>query len=87
MVSLGRAFFAQPGLVSPSPDQTALNRLFTAPDTITHDPAFRALFMNWLDRVYYPHLTWPGGVADQAAFAAKLQQARDLALSQRNPLG
>jgi capsular polysaccharide export protein len=86
VVTLGRAFFAQSGLVSPAADQAALNDLFADPDRITFDPAYRALFMNWLDRVYYPAFIWPGGVADAAAFAAKLQQARDLALSPRPPM-
>lgn len=76
VVTLGRAFFAQPGLVTPAPDQAALNRLFAAPETIAHDPEFRAKIMNWLDRVYYPRFSWPGGDADRAAFAAKLDAAR-----------
>ena len=76
VVTLGRAFFAQPGLTAPADGQTALDRLFADPATISHDPAFRALFMNWLDRAYYPRFTWPGGVADDAAFAAKLAQAQ-----------
>ena len=87
VVTLGRAFFAQPGLVAPAPDLATLNRLFAAPETIAFDPAFRARFMNWLDRVYYPRFTWPGAVADEAAFAARLAQARALALSLRKTMG
>jgi capsular polysaccharide export protein len=49
-----------------------LNAAFAAPDALTYDPAFRAMVMNWLDRVYYPRFTWPGGEADLAAFRAKL---------------
>lgn len=72
VVTLGRAFWAMPGLVTPVSDQDALNAAFATPDALTYDPAFRAEFMNWLDQVYYPRFTWPGGEADLAAFRAKL---------------
>jgi capsular polysaccharide export protein len=72
VITLGRAFWAMPGLVTPASDQTTLHAAFAAPDTLTYDPDFRAMFMNWLDRVYYPRFTWPGGDADIPAFCAKL---------------
>ena len=86
VVTLGRAFFAQPGLTAPADTQTTLNQLFTDPETISYDPTYRAIFMSWLDRVYYPRFTWPGGLADRAAFADKLAQARALALSPRDTM-
>ena len=79
VVTLGRAFFAQPGLVAPARDQTALNRLFQAPQAIGYDPEYRARFMNWLDQVYYPAFHWTEGQpaeADLPGFAAKLAAAR-----------
>ena len=72
VITLGRAFWAMQGLVTPASSQTQLNDAFAAPDTLTFDPTMRAMFMNWLDRVYYPRFTWPGGQADLAAFKAKL---------------
>lgn len=76
VITLGRAFFALPGLVTPAADQDALEAAFAAPDRLTFDPAVRARFMNWLDQVYYPRFAWPGGDADLTAFAEKLAQAR-----------
>jgi capsular polysaccharide export protein len=72
VITLGRAFWAMPGLVMPANDQAALNAAFASPETLTYDSALRAMFMNWLDQVYYPRFTWPGGEADLAAFTAKL---------------
>lgn len=65
VLTLGRAFWAQAGLVVPAGDQAALNAAFAAPDALAFDPAFRALFMNWLDQVYYPH--FPGPLSPRAA--------------------
>lgn len=79
VVVLGRAFFAQPGLVTVADSQTALDAAFAAPDALNHDPAFRARFMNWLDQVYYPRLRFAKGepaAPDLPAFAAKLAEAR-----------
>lgn len=72
VITLGRAFWAMPGLVTPATDQTALNAAFAAPDGLTYDSGFRAMFMTWLDRVYYPRFTWPGGAADIPALRARL---------------
>jgi capsular polysaccharide export protein len=82
VITLGRAFWAMPGLVTPATDQAALNTAFAAPEALTYDPAFRAVFMNWLDQVYYPRFTWPGGNADLVAFRAKLP-----VLAPTRPLG
>ena len=78
VVVLGRAFFARQGLVEVAGDQTQLNLLFGRPDALRFDPAFRAKFMNWLDRVYYPRFTYPPGAADLSAMAEKLRQARKM---------
>jgi capsular polysaccharide export protein len=72
VITLGRAFWAMPGLVTPVSDQDALNAAFAMPDRLVYDPTFRTMFMNWLDQIYYPRFTWPGGQADMAAFRAKL---------------
>jgi len=82
VITLGRAFWAMPGLVTPASDQAHLNAAFAVPESLTYDPAFRAMFMNWLDQVYYPRFTWPGGDADLAAFRAKLP-----VLAPTRPLG
>ena len=76
VITVGRAFFALPGLVTPMTDQRALEAAFAAPDRLSFDPAFRARFMNWLDQVYYPRFAWPSGKADLTAFAAKIAEAR-----------
>ena len=72
VIALGRAFWAMPDLVAPAEDQIQLNAAFASPETLTFSPVLRAMFMNWLDQVYYPRFSWPGGEADLAAFAAKL---------------
>lgn len=90
VVTLGRAFFALPGLVLPAQGQAALNAAFANPAAIGFDAAFRARFMNWLDQVYYPRFAFENGraEADEAAFAAKLAGARAAnPLSPRPPLG
>ncbi len=76
VVTLGRAFFAQPGLVAPADSQAALDAIFAAPEAIRFDPLFRARFMNWLDQVYYPRFDPATGEGDMAAIRAKLAQAR-----------
>lgn len=81
VVSLGRAFWALPGLVTPAAGQAELEDLFAAPQELRFDARFRAQVMNWLDQVYYPVFEWSKGQPprfDKAAFAAKLAQARGL---------
>jgi capsular polysaccharide export protein len=78
VVVLGRAFWALPGLVTPVTGQAGLDAAFAAPEALTFDPGLRTVFMNWLDREYYPAFAWPGGDADMAAFAARLDAARRL---------
>jgi capsular polysaccharide export protein len=74
VVTLGRAFFARAGLVTPAADQPALNTLFAAPDALTFDPSDRARFMNWLDQAYYPR--FEPDAPDPAALIPRLQAAR-----------
>jgi capsular polysaccharide export protein len=76
VVTLGRAFFALPGLVTVSEGQADLDAAFADAASLRFDPALRAAFMNWLDQVYYPRFDWPGGEADLAAFADRIAQAR-----------
>jgi capsular polysaccharide export protein len=78
IVVLGQAFWALPGVASRVGDQVALNAAFANPGALTFDAGLRAAFMNWLDREYYPRFDWPGGTADMAAFAARLDAARAL---------
>ena len=72
VVTLGRAFYALPGLVTPCTDQTQVNAAFAG--QLSFDPALRAGFMTWLDRSYYPQFSETG--FDPAGFAAKLAQSR-----------
>ncbi len=76
VVVLGHAFWALPGMVTRVEGQVGLDAAFAAPDALTFDAGLRAAFMNWLDRAYYPAFTWPGGEADMAAFAQRLEAAR-----------
>lgn len=78
VITLGRAFFARAGLVTPATNQTHLNALFAAPDTLYFDPADRARFMNWLDQVYYPPFNPDKAPHDLSALAEKLHQARNM---------
>lgn len=86
VITLGRAFFALPGLVTPAADQPALNALFTTPDQLGHDEDLRAAFLGWLDQVYYPHFTAAPLQYDRDAFAAKLALARDFAKTAKESL-
>lgn len=72
VITLGRAFFAQPGLVTPCADQAATNAAFARPQSF--DQTLRDGFMTWLDQTYYPRLT--ATAFDRQAFAAKLAQSR-----------
>jgi capsular polysaccharide export protein len=74
VVTLGRAFFARPGLVHPADSQAALDAAFAAPDALGFDPADRARFMNWLDQVYYPR--FDPAAPDLALLRSKLDEAR-----------
>ncbi len=82
VVTLGRAFFALPGLTTPADSQTALDAIFADPEALHYDALLRAAFLTWLDLVYYPRFTDLPPMADLPAFAAKLGEA----LSQRAPL-
>lgn len=72
VITLGRAFFALPGLVTPCSGQADVNAAFAAPQGF--DAALREGFMSWLDAVYYPRFSETG--FDQAAFAARCDQSR-----------
>lgn len=72
VITLGRAFFALPDLVTACDDQLQTNAAFSAPQGF--DQALRDRFMSWLDAVYYPRYSASG--FDRAAFAAKCDQSR-----------
>ncbi|BAQ71062.1 polysaccharide synthesis/modification protein [Rhodovulum sulfidophilum] len=78
VIVLGEAFFAIPGLTAPADSAAALAALLAAPGDLDFDPALRAAFMTYLDRVYYPKIEeTPGGVRiDAAALARILATAR-----------
>ncbi|ARE41466.1 Protein fixF [Rhodovulum sp. P5] len=79
VIVLGQAFFAIPGLVTCAGSEAALAEALAAPDRLDYDPALRAAFMSYLDRVYYPRVTdLPDGRVeiDADALAAKLRAAR-----------
>ena len=72
VITLGRAFFTLPDLVTACDDQLQTNAAFSAPQGF--DQALRDRFMSWLDAVYYPRYSASG--FDRAAFAAKCDQSR-----------
>jgi capsular polysaccharide export protein len=79
VIVLGEAFFAIPGLVTCARTEAALSEALARPDALSFDPALRAAFMTYLDRVYYPRIeTHPDGsvTIDPAQLAAKLAAAR-----------
>ncbi|MGL5010757.1 MAG: capsular biosynthesis protein, partial [Paracoccaceae bacterium] len=78
VVVLGRAFWALPGVATVVTEQAGLDAAFADAGALTFDAGLRAAFMNWLDQCYYPAFDWPGGNADMAAFAARLEAARGL---------
>ncbi len=78
VITLGRAFFARAGLVTPANDQPHLNALFADPDALQFDPSDRARFMNWLDQVYYPPFTPDTAPHNLSALTEKLHQARNI---------
>ena len=78
VITLGEAFFAIPGLVTPVGDAAELSRVLAAPEALSFDPALRGAVMTYLDHVYYPK-TQPdgaGGVTvDAIAIRHKLREA------------
>lgn len=72
VITLGRAFFALPGLVTPCTDQASTNAAFAAPQGF--DAGLRDGFMSWLDATYYPRFSDAG--FDSLALAEKLVQSR-----------
>ncbi len=78
VVVLGQAFWALPGVATKATSQIKLDAALADPGALSFDPKLRAAFMNWLDQCYYPAFDWPGGTADMAAFAARLDAARGL---------
>lgn len=75
---LGQAFYGQEGLVTPALTEAAMRETFGRPEEMTFDPSYRAAFMNWLDQVYYPKVSFaPDGTAtiDPEITAAKLHMA------------
>lgn len=79
VIVLGEAFFAIPGLVTCARSQARLDEALAAPGRLSFDPALRAAFMAYLDRVYYPRIEDrpDGSVAIEAgALARKLAAAR-----------
>lgn len=75
VVTLGRAFWALPGLVTPATSAESLAAILAQPQALGFDQILRDAFMSWLDRVYYPVFDPETGF-DRDAFAAKLAQAR-----------
>lgn len=75
VIATGRAFWAQPGLVTVADAAESLAAAFADAGALSFDRGFRARFMNWLDRAYYPRVTetaegdW---LVDQAAVRAVL---------------
>ncbi|MEI4488175.1 capsular biosynthesis protein [Frigidibacter sp. MR17.14] len=72
VIATGRAFWNQPGLTSPADSEPALAAALAAAPTLGFDPLFRARFLNWLDRVYYPRIE----VAPDGAWALDPAEVR-----------
>lgn len=72
VITLGRAFFGLPGLVTPCDGQAQVNSAFAGP--LGFDQPLRDGFMSWLDQSYFPR--FDGADHDRAAFAGKLAQSR-----------
>jgi capsular polysaccharide export protein len=79
VITLGRAFYALPGLVHAAADQAALDALFAGAASLDFDAGLRAAFVAWLDQVYYPRFDASTGRIDPQAFADVLHRARALA--------
>ncbi|WP_108261979.1 capsular polysaccharide export protein, LipB/KpsS family [Mangrovicoccus ximenensis] len=63
---LGECFFRMPELVTPVESPTHLMRSFAAIEEAGFDPDARDVFMNYLDRVYYPEMIREDGKASVA---------------------
>ncbi|MBC7139998.1 MAG: capsular biosynthesis protein [Defluviimonas sp.] len=75
VIATGRAFWAQPGLVTVAGSAEALCAALAGAGTLAFDATFRARFMNWLDRDYYARVTKTAGgdwLVDPAAVRAVL---------------
>ncbi len=72
VIVLGRALFDLPGLVTRCAGQADVNAAFAGGTGF--DPALRAAFMTWLDRVYYPR--FDPAAPDAAALAPWIARAR-----------
>lgn len=57
VIATGRAFWAQPGLVTVADSAGALGAAFARAEALAFDAGFRARFMSWLDREYYLRVT------------------------------
>ncbi|AMY71882.1 capsular biosynthesis protein [Frigidibacter mobilis] len=57
VIATGRAFWAQPGLVTVADSAEALRAAFAGAGALAFDAGFRARFMAWLDREYYLRVT------------------------------
>lgn len=53
---LGQAFFRMPELITPVDSMSELFQTFRYIEEVGYDPSARDVFMNYLDRVYYPHV-------------------------------
>lgn len=71
VITLGRAFFALPGLVTSCQSQDQVDAAFATPQDF--DQTLRDGFMSWLDACYYPRFSETG--YDAAALAARLGQS------------
>lgn len=76
VITLGRAFYALPGLVHPAASQAALDALAAGAPALGYDADLRAAFVAWLDQVYYPRFDPSTGLIDHPALADLLAGAR-----------
>ena len=82
VITLGKAFFAIPGLVTPVGNPEDLARTCAQVESLWYDPDLRAAFMNYLDQVYYPKVTEAADgawIVDESDARRKLAQAREAA--------
>lgn len=84
VITLGRAFYALPGLVHAAADQAALDALFANAPALDFDAGLRAAFIAWLDQVYYPRFEVGTGRIEHPSLSAwfasahsRTQAARD----------
>jgi len=76
VITLGRAFYALPGLVHAASDQAALDALFANAPALDFDAELRAAFVAWLDEVYYPRFDAAAGRIEHPALGTWLAAAR-----------